>query len=167
MNRAPDYSRSSLILALPSAARSMCLSGHIDPTEAWIAHAQGLSESKARSKARNDHRDGGTSWPDRLAEDARIDHAEFMEIQHSCGLRGTDPCEFLADLEAALEAAGAENAPQRALHASWAGASTAEMADVFGLTQRQAQNIKRKKVTEEDQLDLFGEPLGLGAEVTP
>ncbi len=165
MSRAPDYSRAALILALPSAARSMCLSGHIDPAEAWVAHAQGLSESKARSKSRNDKRDGGVSWPDRLPENARIDHAEFMEIQDSCGLRGTDPAEFLADLESALEAAGAQNAPQRALHASWAGASTSEMADVFGVTQRQAQNIKRKKVSASDQLDLFGEPLGL--EVAP
>ena len=161
MNRAPDYSRSALILALPSAARSMCLCGHIDPAEAWIAHAQGQSESKARSKARNDQRDGGASWPDRLPENARIDHSELLEIQHSWGLCGTDPAEFLADLEAALAAAGAENAPQRALRASWAGASTSDMADVFGLTQRQAQNIKRKKVTEADQLDLFGEPLDL------
>ena len=166
MSRAPDYSRCALILALPSAARSMCLSAHIEPAEAWIAHATGQTESKARSMARNARRDGGASWPDRLPENARIDHVELLEMQMASGFHGLDPADFLADLEAALAATEAADAPQRALKASWANAPTAEMADVFNLTQRQAQSIKRKKVTEANQIDLFGEPLDLDVGVT-
>lgn len=142
--------RARMLEALSPAARAM-VGEYIDPAEAWLAEHDGLTLKKARELARNAERSLGSSWPDTLLAHARIDPEDPEETQQNRGLYGLDPLEMLAALEAvgaAIDAAQADETRARLAAAALREADTREMADVFGVTQRRAQQIKKKQIAD-------------------
>lgn len=137
--------RAALIAALPPAAQALCYAAHIDAADAFLAHHDGLTPKQAASRARNEARSLGKSWPDRLPASAIVDHCEALEIQQNCGLYGADPLDLLIAKEAATAACAAEDAAAVAVAADWAEADSRALADVFKLTRRRVQQIKKRQ----------------------
>lgn len=145
--------RAAMMEALSPAARAR-VGEYIDPADAWLAEREGISQKKARNRARNLERSLGKSWPDRLPAGALIDPEDPEETQQNRGLYGLDPVEILEALEAvteAIKAAQADKTRARMLAAILREADTRKLADAFGLTQRRAQQIKKKQL--EDAID--------------
>lgn len=113
-----------------------------------------MTLEKARERARNAARSLGSSWPDTLPATARIDPEDPEETQQNRGLYGLDPLEMLAALDAAAEAIDAAQADKtraRLIAAALREADTRQIADVFSVTHRRAQQIKKKQI--EDAID--------------
>lgn len=146
--------RAALIAALPREAQSMCQNGYIDPADAFISWATGLTPAQARSRARNSARSLGQGWPDRAA----LCDTEAIEFS---GVFGDDPLQILLACEAAESALAARDAAKRLRLrlADLTDADTAKLADVFHLTKRRAQQIKAAALAAAGagQLDLFCE----------
>jgi hypothetical protein len=143
-----------MLEALSPAARAMVDFKYIDPAEAFLAEHDGLTVKKARQRARNAARSLGSSWPGTLAATARIDPEDPEETQQNRGLYGLGPLEMLAALDAvaeAIDAAQEDKTRARLIAAALREAETRQIADVFHVTQRRAQQIKKKQV--EDAID--------------
>ncbi|MEL5849560.1 MAG: hypothetical protein U7M05_09385 [Candidatus Igneacidithiobacillus chanchocoensis] len=146
--------RARMLEALSPAARAR-VGEYIDPADAWLAEREGISQKKARNRARNLERSLGKSWPDRLPASALIDPGDPQAALQGQGLYGLDPAEILEALEAvteAIKAAQADKTRARMLAAILRETDTRELADVFHVTQRRAQQIKKKQL--EDAIDL-------------
>ncbi len=147
----------ALAAALPAGADTY-LSRYIDAADAFLAHADGLTVEQAHSRTRNARRPLGTSWPDRMAAGALCDHDELLESLQLCGLYDADPREIIEVCERVQARLEAADAPQRLLAADWRDADTATLAEMFGVTQRRAQQIKNEGIDRTGrQGDLFGE----------
>lgn len=137
--------RAALLDALPPAARAMCDFEYIDAADAFLAWADGLTPAQARSRARNAARAGGNwSWPDRV-DFYSLDCAETTQ---SSGLHGADPLDLIAARQAA-ESALAGPQTQAELHRDdLQNMDTRRAADVFRLTQRRMQQIKKNSLNQ-------------------
>ncbi|MDE2268586.1 MAG: hypothetical protein KGL33_06180 [Betaproteobacteria bacterium] len=133
--------RAALLDSLPPAARAMCYFKYIDAADAFISWCDGLTPSQARSRARNAARPMGSSWPDR----ACVVSLQDIDFQ---GENQDDPLEILLAREAAAAALAARDAGQRLALAAARETDTAQLADMFKITQRRAQQIKAKKIDE-------------------
>ncbi|OZB71356.1 MULTISPECIES: hypothetical protein [unclassified Thiomonas] len=145
--------RARMLEALSPAARAR-VGEYIDPADAWLAEREGISQKKARNRARNLERSLGKSWPDTLPDRARVDPEDSRNTQQAQGFYGLDPLEMLAALEAVAEAIAAaqeDKTRARFIAAALREAETRQIADVFHVTQRRAQQIKKKQV--EDAID--------------
>jgi hypothetical protein len=135
--------------ALPGGAAKY-LSEYIDPADAFIAWHDGLTVKQAHSKVRNAARSFGASWPDRLPM-----RADCPDLQAQWA---ADPLDVLCAIQAAEDALGADGAGDALHAASIAEADTRHMADMFGLTQRRAQQIKKQQIEiARRQRDLFSD----------
>ena len=144
--------RAALIAALPREAQSMCQNGYIDPADAFISWASGLTPAQAASRARNARRRMGTSWPDRCA----VDDIDLEGVSSESSISFSDPIAILLAKEAAESALAAPDAALRLRQADLTDADTAKLADVFRFTQRRAQQIKSAALAAAaDQLELF------------
>lgn len=101
-----------MVEALPPGACAIYAAavGRLDPADSYIAWADGLTPTQARSRARNANRSFGTSWPDHLQGHDVTDLAEANEIQHQCGLHSTNPLDLLEALESVHRAMTARDA---------------------------------------------------------
>ncbi|MGE0069139.1 MAG: hypothetical protein AB7S67_02815 [Thiomonas sp.] len=144
-----------MVAALGPVARSY-LSKYIDPADAWLAEQEGLFHKQARSRARNAARCLGGSWPDRLPAGALIDPAEAAETQHSCGFHALAPDQILEALEAGIAALGGADGARMLAQADAREVDTRALADMSGLTQRRARQIKSLRVARAAvQMPLF------------
>lgn len=134
------------IQELPAPALQILREAHasgalIDPADAWLAWQDDLTTPQARGRARNTARPLGSSWPDHLPAGALAAPLQILEA-----------CESVRTL------LNAQNAPQKLLGAAWCEADTRAMADMFGMTHRRAQKIKKKWVDwSARRQDLFGD----------
>lgn len=126
--------------ALPPEARKY-LSRYIDPAEAFISLRDGLTQKQARSRARNLARPLGSSWPDR----APVVSLQDLDLH---GENQGGPLEILLAREAASAALTAPAAARRLAVCEAGEIDTAQLADMFKITQRRAQQIKAKKIDE-------------------
>lgn len=149
----------ALVEALPAAARAIFEAGggFLDPADAFLAAADGLTPKQARSRARNDARWLGGSFPDQLPPGARADVAEVSGLAGGGQLHFMDPQEIVALLELCARA------PQRAargygLEDDWREASLADLARRHGRTLRTAQlaRLRALDAIARGQQDLFG-----------
>lgn len=141
-----------LAAALPPQAAKY-LSRYIDPADAFIAACDGLSVRRAHSLARNAARSFGPSWPDRFPSpppnhdpDGTDAAAAALENVQTHSLRQVDPLGILCAIETAIEALEAPGAGARMRQADLDEIDTAAMADMFGMTQRRAQQIKKAQI---------------------
>uniref|UniRef100_D5X4Y6 ATPase central domain-containing protein n=1 Tax=Thiomonas intermedia (strain K12) TaxID=75379 RepID=D5X4Y6_THIK1 len=139
----------ALIAALPPAARPYIAAG-LDPAAAYIALHDGLTVRQARSRARNDARSLGASWPDRLPAAALADAPDLENLP------AADPLEMQQAVDAALAALAAPGAAAALHRADLAECDTAAHAAACGITQRRAQQIRREHLDlAERQMPLF------------
>lgn len=141
--------RARMLEALSPIARAMVDGKYIDEAEAWLAERDGLDYEKACQRARNAERSLGSSWPDILPHGARGDLEDSLNTQPSQSLYGLDPLQILDAVEAvaeAIDAAKADKTRARAAAAEIREADTRQMAEALGLTQRRAQQIKKKQL---------------------
>ncbi|MFZ5489639.1 MAG: hypothetical protein ACOY44_07685 [Pseudomonadota bacterium] len=145
--------RARMLKALSPAALAR-VGKYIDPADAWLAEREGISKKKARQRARNAERVLGKTWPGWMPASALIDPEDPEETQQNRGLYGLDPLEMLVALEAvaeAIDAAQADKTRARLIAAALREADTRQIADVFSVTHRRAQQIKKKQI--EDAID--------------
>jgi hypothetical protein len=143
-----------MLEALPAAARAMVDNKYIDPAAGFLAMNDGLTLEEACSRARNEARSLGSSWPDKLWSGALVDAEEIQKNLENHGIWGADPLQILEAVEAAacaIKAVQDDKTRARAAAAEIREADTHELATVFGVTQRRAQQIKKKQL--EDAID--------------
>lgn len=143
--------RAALIQALPPGAQALAAAARLDAADALIAFHDGLTPSQAASRARNARRSFGQSWPDR----APLVDLQWVDFD---GVLEADPLDHLLAEEAVAEALSRPDAARRLWLDDLQAADTSSMADVFNLTRRRAQQIKKAalQATEAGQADLFG-----------
>ncbi|MDD4886978.1 MAG: hypothetical protein PHO64_08650 [Thiomonas sp.] len=154
--------RRHLAAALPPQAAKY-LSRYIDPADAFIAACDGLSVRRAHSLARNAARSFGPSWPDRFPSplpnhdpDGEDAAQQALENVQSHSLRQVDPAELLCAIEEAIAALEAPGAGARMRQADLDEIDTQAMSEMFGMTQRRAQQIKKAQCEQAQvQGDLF------------
>lgn len=132
-----------LVSALPENARAIYFEarGWLDPADAFIAAADGLTPAQARSRARNGARNLGASWPDRY-EYHSIDEPEVRFVADR-SFFGSDPALICQARQSAELALAARDAARRLAEADLDEQDTAALAARRGITRRRAQQIRR------------------------